>query len=92
MTSAPTEPALSRASLIGILEGITMISAAEIDDTVTFESLDLDSLTLAELLVAVEDETGRQIDFGLDFTPATTIGEAHHTLNSALATVRPSAG
>ncbi len=43
---------------------------------------ELDSLALAALLVAVENETGRHIGFGLDFTPATTVDEALHTLNA----------
>ncbi|WP_181442269.1 acyl carrier protein [Streptomyces tateyamensis] len=91
MISTSQEP-ISRERLVEILAEITTVSAADIDDTVTFESLELDSLALAELLVAVENETGGHIGFGLDFTPATTIVEAHRTLNSALTAAQASAG
>ncbi len=95
MTSVATQTSMSRARLVEILARIAAVSPADIDENGTFESLELDSLALAELLVAVENETGEQIGFGLDFTPVTTIAEAHRMLNAAAgatAATGPSAG
>ncbi|ATL32289.1 acyl carrier protein [Streptomyces formicae] len=72
--------------LVALLTGHfnVKVDAGELSDRTTFESLDLDSLSLMELVVAAEEEYGIVLpENALDLRPSSTLGEAARAFEHA---------
>ncbi|MGW2227153.1 acyl carrier protein [Streptomyces formicae] len=72
--------------LVALLTGHfnVTVDAGELSGRTTFESLDLDSLSLMELVVAAEEEYGIVLpENALDLRPSSTLGEAARAFEHA---------
>ncbi|MFJ9250700.1 acyl carrier protein [Streptomyces sp. NPDC101776] len=79
-----TMPELNEAALTELLHGYFGVPRELMRSEATFESLDLDSLALMELVVVLEERTGGAlIDRLGDLSPASTLAQALHVLRAA---------
>lgn len=79
-------PAFDDAALTDLLRKFFDVPEEQLRHEATFDELGLDSLGLMEVLVALEETTGVDLVHRLeDLSPATTLGEAARSIQSALA-------
>ncbi|MET7359032.1 phosphopantetheine-binding protein [Streptomyces sp. NPDC005562] len=73
--------------LVALLTGHldVKVEADQLSPATTFESLDMDSLSLMEMVIAAEEEFGIVLpENALDLRPASTLGEAAQAFERAL--------
>ncbi|MFI6347973.1 acyl carrier protein [Streptomyces sp. NPDC050560] len=78
--SAPSLPE----EFVSLLTDHFPLDRARLVPDATFESLEMDSLALMEMVTIAEEDLGFELpDEAMDLTPATTLGEAVRALNLA---------